>query len=70
MFDYILWPFQRANEMGKTTVVIDPNPSENIRNMCKYVFNKKAENFLPKLIDKVASKFCTLPKPCQLQMNA
>lgn len=64
LFPYILAPFERAAFLGKTTVVIDPEPSEHLSSICNYVFREPAEKLLPELFKKVVLKgFSGIQKP-------
>lgn len=62
LFPYILEPFERANTLGKTTVVIDPTPSEHMASMCEYVITEPAEKFLPEFFKKVVKTYSGIPK--------
>jgi NAD-dependent deacetylase len=63
MFHYILEPFQRAKELGKTTIILDPEPAKHLENLCDYVIKESAETFLPTLFENVIENLGMGVKP-------
>lgn len=62
LFPYILQPFERAVQLNKTTVVIDPEPAEHLAELCQYVIKDPAEKVLPPLFKEVVRGFNSVPK--------
>jgi hypothetical protein len=63
-FSYMLEPFERAAETGKTTVIVDPQPTKVLAKLCKFVVKKPAEQFLPYLFDRVTGDMLVGTRPC------